>query len=52
MGLHIGYKCKCQQNLEPLYLYEPAEPKTEDSRRDRDAVIARILANPPYAKLW
>ena len=34
-----------------LYLYEPAEPKTESSRRERDAVIARILAKPPYGKL-
>ena len=37
--------------LEPLYLYEPAEPKTEESREERDAVIARILAKPPYGKL-
>ena len=37
--------------LEPLYLYEPAEPKTDDSRRERDSVIARILAKPPYGKL-
>ena len=36
---------------EPLYLYEPAEPKNDDSRRNRDAVIARILAKLPYAKL-
>ena len=36
---------------DPLYLYEPAEPKTEESRRNRDAVIARILDKPPYAKL-
>ena len=36
---------------ESLYLYEPAEPKNDDSRRERDAVIARILAKPPYAKL-
>ena len=33
---------------DPLYLYEPAEAKTEESRRNRDAVIARILAKPPY----
>ena len=37
--------------LEPLYLYEPANPKTDDSRRERDAVIVRILAKPPYGKL-
>ena len=36
---------------EPMYLYKPAEPKDEHSRRVRDAVIARILAKPPYAKL-
>ena len=36
---------------EPLYLYEPAEPKTDDRRRVRDAVIARVLAKPPYRKL-
>ena len=36
---------------EPLYLYEPAEHKTEESRRNRDAVIARILDKRPYAKL-
>ena len=36
---------------ESLYLYEPSEPKNDDSRRERDAVIARILAKPPYAKL-
>ena len=36
---------------ESLYLYEPAEPKNDDSRRERDAVIARILAKPPYVKL-
>ena len=36
---------------EPLYLYEPAEPKTDDSRDVRDSVIARILAKPPYEKL-
>ena len=36
---------------DPLYLYEPAEPKTEESREERDAVIARILAKPPYGKL-
>ncbi len=36
---------------ESLYLYEPAEPKNDDSRRERDAVIARILDKPSYAKL-
>ena len=36
---------------EPLYLYEPAEPKTDDSRDVRDSVIARILAKRPYEKL-
>ena len=36
---------------DPLYLYEPAEAKTEESRRNRDAFIARILAKPPYSKL-
>ena len=36
---------------EPLYLYEPAEPKTEESRQTRDAVITRILAKPSYGKL-
>ena len=36
---------------DPLYLYEPAEPKTDDSRLERDAIIARILAKPPYGKL-
>ena len=33
-----------------LYLYEPGEPKDEDFRRERDAVVARILAKPRYAK--
>ena len=36
---------------EPLYLYEPAQPKTEDGRRERDAVVARILAKSRYRKL-
>ncbi len=36
---------------EPLYLYEPAEPKNDDGRKVRDAVIARILAKPRYRKL-
>ena len=39
---------------EPLYLYEPAASKSkdEDSRRERDSVIARILAKRRYSKLW
>ena len=36
---------------EDLYLYEPASPKDADGRRERDAVIARILAKSPYPKL-
>ena len=36
---------------EPLYLYRPAAPKDEDSRRQRDAVIARILRRQAYRKL-
>ena len=35
----------------PLYLYEPAEPKDDVGRRERDTVIARILAKPRYPKL-
>ncbi len=35
---------------EPLYLYEPAAPKDEDGRRERDSVIARILTKPLYPK--
>ena len=34
-----------------LYLYEPAVPKDEDGRRERDSVIARILTKPRYSKL-
>ena len=34
-----------------LYLYEPAAPKDAESRRVRDAVIARILDKRPYSKL-
>ena len=34
-----------------LYLYEPAVPKDAESRRERDAVIARILDKRPYSKL-
>ena len=37
---------------EPLYIYEPAEAKRQEDRRQRDSVIARILAQPRYAKLW
>ena len=36
---------------EPLYLYEPAAPKDEDSRRARNSVISRILAKSPNSKL-
>ena len=34
-----------------LYLYEPAVPKDERGRRERDYVIGRILSKTPYAKL-
>ncbi len=34
-----------------LYLYEPAVPKDDESRRERDAVVTRILDKSPYAKL-
>ena len=34
-----------------LYLYEPAAPKAPESRRERDAIIARILKKPPYSRL-
>lgn len=34
-----------------LYLYEPAAPKDEESRGERDAIIARILKKPPYSRL-
>ena len=37
--------------VEPLYLYEPAAQKDERSRRERDSIIARILAKPPHSKL-
>ena len=40
-----------RQIAEPLYQYEPAEPKDEGNRWKRDSVIARILAKPPYSKL-
>ena len=36
---------------EPLYLYQPAATKETDSRRERNAVIARILQRQPYRKL-
>ncbi len=36
---------------ETLYLYEPAVPKDDESRRERDAVIARILDKQPYSYL-
>ena len=36
---------------DPLYIYEPAEAKRRDDRRQRNTVIARILAKPRYAKL-
>ena len=34
MGLHIGYKCKCQQNLMylPLMLRRPQEVCDDDDR--------------------
>ena len=34
-----------------LYLYEPAVPKDEKHRRERDRMIERILSKAPYAKL-
>ena len=34
-----------------LYLYEPAVPKDNESRCERDAVIACILDKSPYSKL-
>jgi len=36
---------------EPLYLYEPAAPKSAEVRKRRDSIIARILENPPYRNL-
>ena len=36
---------------EPLYLYEPAVPKDEGSRQERDSVIARILVKDRYARM-
>ena len=35
---------------EDLYLDEPASPKDDEDRRERDSVIAHILAKPPYPK--
>ena len=35
---------------EPLYLYEPSEPKDEESRQKRDSVIARILSRTGYGE--
>ena len=40
-----------RQISEPLYIYEPAEAKRKEDRRQRDAVIARILAKPQYPRL-
>ena len=40
-----------RQIVEELYLYEPATPKNAYGRRERDTVISRILARPPYSKL-
>ena len=37
--------------LDTLYLYEPSDEKPTYNRRERDAVIARILAKPPYPTL-
>lgn len=36
---------------EPLYLYEPAAPKSREDRKRRDSIIARILKKPTYRKL-
>ena len=36
---------------EPLYIYEPAEPKRREDRQERDSVIARILAKPGYVTI-
>ena len=36
---------------ENLYLYEPAAPKDDSGRGDRDLVIVRVLAKPPYSRL-
>ena len=40
-----------RQIPDPLYIYEPAEAKLKEDRRQRDAVIARILAKTQYARL-
>ena len=36
---------------DPLYLYEPASPKSAEVRKRRDSIIARILEKPAYRKL-
>ena len=36
---------------EPLYLYEPAIPKRQTERRERESIVARILAKPRYSRL-
>ena len=36
---------------DPLYIYAPARPKRQKGRRQRDAVIAQVLAKPRYSKL-
>ena len=36
---------------EPMYLYEPAVPKNDHSRRLRDSIIGCILGKHPYSKL-
>ena len=36
---------------EPLYLYEPAVPKDEGNRQERDSVISRILDKDRYARM-
>ena len=33
---------------DPLYLYEPAQPKGEEERQARDSVISGILRKPAY----
>jgi glycosyltransferase involved in cell wall biosynthesis/SAM-dependent methyltransferase len=35
---------------DPLYLYEPGEPKDERGRQEGDDVVARILARPRYPR--
>ena len=34
-----------------LYLHEPTTPNRQIARTERDSVVARILAKPPYPKL-